>query len=195
MTNLTNLHHCFSRLVFATGFLLGISAAPVLASEPQVVSPNAYKQPFLGVDGTFTLDTSLESSTQDPRNPGRVVFKQMEYFSFYKDMEGKTPLAENCRYVYRGAAGDPFYYPEKSLGSIWDMFELQTSNENSDCNQFKYVILRSPHGDPVHMHLRYGDDKSSFQALLDNSLMAEDEATFNPWWSTYCAQGVSRCDE
>ncbi|MFQ3585694.1 MAG: hypothetical protein SNJ85_12365 [Cyanobacteriota bacterium] len=172
--------------------LLGFGASAG-ALELQVVSPNAYKVPYLGVDGTFTLDTSLEESANDPRNPKRVKFEKMEFFSFYADLEGKEPLAENCRYVYRGAAGDPFYYPERSLSSIWDLFQLRPGADAS-CEAFTYVILRAPHGDPVHMHLRYGDASSSFQTLLDNSTLPEDAASFNPWWSTYCAEGVTACD-
>ncbi len=79
----------------------------------RVYSPNAFKVQYLGVDGTFTIDPTEVSAT-DPRNPKRVVFNKMEFFSFYDDLEGKTPIAENCRYVYKGAAGDPFYYPKQS---------------------------------------------------------------------------------
>ena len=47
-----------------------------------VFSPNAFKVPYLGVDGAFNIDTK-EISATDPRNPKRVVFKQMEFFSFF----------------------------------------------------------------------------------------------------------------
>ena len=87
--------------------------------EGTVVSPNAFKVPYLGVDGTFTIDTK-EIAATDPRNPKRVVFQKMEFFSFYKDLEGRTPVAANCRYTYKGAVGDPFYYPEQAKTSIWD---------------------------------------------------------------------------
>jgi hypothetical protein len=50
-----------------------------------VTSPNAQVQ-YLGVNGTFTLDTSVPSARMDPRNPARIVFSQMERFSFYRDM-------------------------------------------------------------------------------------------------------------
>lgn len=172
--------------------LFGFSS-PGGALELQIVSPNAYKVPYLGVDGTFTLDTSLAESANDPRNPKRVKFEKMEFFSFYADLQGSEPLAENCRYVYRGAAGDPFFFPERSLGSIWDLFQLR-GGDDPDCEAFKYVILRAPHGDPIHMHMRYGDDSTGFQALLENSTLSEDAASFNPWWSTYCAEGVTACD-
>lgn len=173
----------------------GLSMMPVRASEPQIVSPNAYKIPYLGVDGAFILGGD-ETSSEDPRNPGRVVFEKMEFFSFYTDIEGEEPIAENCRYAYRGAAGDAFFYPDRSLGSIWDMFELRNTDEET-CQPFKYVVLRSPHGDPVHMHMRYGDEETSFGELLDISLLEEDPESFNPWWSLYCDAdtNVDECSE
>lgn len=154
-------------------------------------SPNAFKVPYLGVDGAFTIDTK-EISATDSRNPKRVVFQQMEFFSFYKDYDGNTPLAKNCRYVYKGAAGDPFYYPEQSKTSIWDLFELASGD--AACNNFYYVIMRSPHGNPVHMHMRYGNATSSFRQLLNLSNAPENKNSINPWWSVYCAAGVSGCD-
>lgn len=164
--------------------------------KDQVYSPNAFKVPYLGINGTFTIDTTEVSAT-DPRNPKRVVFKKMEYFSFYDDLEGNKPLAENCRYVYKGAAGDPFYYPTRSKTSIWDLFELVSGD--AACNKFYYVILRSPHGDPggpLHFHMRYGDANSNFLTLLNLSKAGpEDKTKIDPWWSVYCTEGVSGCDQ
>ncbi len=159
-----------------------------IASE--IKSPNA-AVPYLGVNGVFTLDVSVSSSRQDPRNPGRIVFQEMKNFSFYRDLAGKDPIAENCQYVYQGASPDLFYYP-KFERSIWDLFEL--ASEDPNCIGFKYVALRSPHGDPVHMHFRYGGETSSFEELLKMSLTPEDKAKINPWWSLYCAEGVTACD-
>jgi hypothetical protein len=161
--------------------------------ERTIYSPNAFKLQYLGIDGAFTIDTQ-EISATDPRNPKRVVFQQMELFSFYKDLDGFTPIAKNCQYVYKGAAGDPFYYPEQSKTSIWDLFELVSGD--AACNNFYYVILRSPHGNPVHMHMRYGNANSSFGKLLNLSNSGpEDKTKINPWWSVYCAAGVSGCDK
>lgn len=160
--------------------------------EGAVVSPNAFKVPYLGVDGTFTIDTKEVSAT-DPRNPKRVVLQKMETFSFYKDLNGRTPMAANCHYTYKGAAGDPFYYPKQSKTSIWDLFELVSGD--AACNNFYYVALRAPHGNPIHMHMRYGDAKSSFSELLKMSNAPEDKKSINPWWSVYCAAGVSGCDQ
>ncbi|WP_407900965.1 hypothetical protein [Scytonema sp. NUACC26] len=168
------------------------SSSSANAVKEQVYSPNAFKVPFLGVDGTFNIDTT-EISASDPRNPKRVVFNKMEFFSFYDDLTGEKPIAKNCRYVYKGAAGDPFYYPKQSKTSIWDLFEL-VSGEDA-CNKFYYVILRSPHGEPVHFHMRYGDINSSFKTLLQlSNLGPEDKTNIDPWWSVYCAEGVSGCD-
>jgi len=157
-----------------------------------VYSPNAFKVPYLGLDGVFTIDPE-EIAATDPRNPKRIVFRRMEYFSFYADSAGATPLAEECRYVYKGAAGDPFYYPTLTKTSIWDLFELASGDEA--CRTFYYVTIRAPHGDPVHLHLRYGDAQSSFRRLLQMSNGPEDKTQLDPWWSVYCAEGVSGCDQ
>jgi hypothetical protein len=63
------------------------------------------------------------------------------------------------------------------------------------CRRFTYVALRAPHGNPVHMHLRYGDERSSFQSLLAMSNGPEDKTKLDPWWSVYCAEGLSGCDK
>jgi hypothetical protein len=169
-----------------------VPGSPSPTVPEQIYSPNAFKVPYLGVDGRFNIDTADISAT-DPRNPKLVDFKKMEYFSFYEDLAGEKPIAQNCRYVYKGAAGDPYYYPKQSKTSIWDLFELVSGEEA--CNKFYYVTLRSPHGDPVHFHMRYGDSNSSFNALLQlSNLGPEDKTRLDPWWSVYCAEGVSGCD-
>lgn len=156
-----------------------------------VFSQNAYKVPYLGLDGVFTIDTK-ELSATDQRNPPRVVFEKMEYFSFYADSAGKIPFAKQCRYIYRGAVGDRYYYPNVAKTSIWDMFELASGEEA--CNGYYYVIVRPPHGDPIHLHMRHGDQDSSFKKLLKMSNGPEDKTKLDPWWSVYCAEGVSGCD-
>lgn len=156
-----------------------------------VFSQNAYKVPYLGLNGIFTVDTK-DISASDPRNPPRVVFDKMEYFSFYADSAGKVPLAQQCRYIYRGAMGDRYYYPKIAKTSIWDMFELASGEQA--CNEFFYVIVRPPHGDPIHMHMRHGDQDSSFKKLLKMSNGPEDKTKLDPWWSVYCSEGVSGCD-
>jgi hypothetical protein len=157
----------------------------------RVFSPNAYKKPYLGVDGEFTIDTQTITAS-DPRNPGKVVFKEMEYFSFYRDLAGTMPIAENCRYIYRGAAGDPYYFPTQFKTSIWDLFELASGGDT--CKSFSYVILRSPHGNPIHFHMRYGAADSSFRKLLNLSDGPENPGALDPWWSVYCTAGTSGCD-
>jgi hypothetical protein len=137
-----------------------------------VYSPNVFKVPYLGLDGTFTVDPQ-EIAATDPRNPKRIVFRTMEYFSLYADSAGTTPLAEECRYIYKGAAGDPFYYPTLAKTSMWDLFELASGEEA--CQKFFSATVRAPHGDPVHLHVRYGDDQSSFRQLLQMSNGPEDK--------------------
>ncbi|MBE9181564.1 hypothetical protein IQ268_23660 [Oculatella sp. LEGE 06141] len=180
-------------LTVAVGLCGGAGVAQELPTEgtsADVTSPNA-DVPYIGVDGTFTLDTTVPSSLHDPRNPARIVFERMENFSFYRDMAGQDPIAENCTYTYRGAAPDPFYYPQYQT-SIWDLFEL--TSEDMACSGFKYVALRSPHGEPAHMHLRYGGETSSFETLLNMSTGESDSESLDPWWSLYCAEGVTACD-
>ena len=173
-------------LVIVSAVGLGSSAA-----EDTVTSPNA-QLPYLGLDGTFTIDTS-ELAATDPRNPKRVVFRQMETVSFYDDIGGTSPIAENCRYTYRGAAGDPYFYPQRSKASIWDQLELVGGGP--PCERFSYVIVRSPHGNPTHMHMRYGDTSTSFSKLLAiSNIGPEDKTKLDPWWSVYCVEGVTGCD-
>lgn len=175
-------------LGFTSFALLATMGTAIASQATDFTSPNA-KVPYLGVHGTFTLDTSLPESLHDPRNPGRLVFEEMERFSFYRDLAGNDAIAENCEYSYSGAAPDPFYYPEFQ-SSIWDLFELVSEDEA--CQGFKYVALRSPHGDPIHMHFRYGGETSSFDELL--AMSTDEETSLNPWWSNYCAEGVVACD-
>jgi len=82
----------------AEGYFLKV----ILPPENVIYSQNAYKIPYLGIDGIFTIDTAEPVPANDPRNPKRIVFDKMEYFSFYKDIDGQKPIAENCRY-YIGA--------------------------------------------------------------------------------------------
>jgi hypothetical protein len=165
------------------------------ALQPQYISPNAYKVPYLGLDATFIIDATLPESMNDPRNtPKQIVMEKMETFSYYSDLEGKEAIAEGCPYVYMGAAPDPEYYAE--YRSVWDMFELAAEEDvPAACNQFKYLIVTAPHGEPPHMHLRHGDASSSFTALMNMSSDPEDEATFNPWWPTYCTTGRTGCGD
>ena len=175
---------------------VSIVIAPLaLQAEPQIVSPNAHKVPFLGLDGTFLINQDHQASINDPRNPKRLVINKMEKFSFYADNEGTQAIAKNCTYIYMGAAKDPkFYALFKS--AIWDQFEL-AKDEKADpaCDRFKYITVVVPHGDPAHMHFRYGDTKSDLTTLLNISKEEEDKKTFSPWFATYCNNGRNRCGE
>ncbi len=171
-------------------FLIANELAQAL--ETQIVSPNAYKVPYLGFDGVFNLNTEQES-VKDPRNLKVIAISKMEKFTFYKDVAKKTPIARDCHYTYMGAAPDPKYYSQ-SKSAVWDLFELK-SEEKQDlaCNKFKYVALTAPHDEPIHMHFRYGDKQSNFEALLKMSNAIAEPAKFNPWFATYCGGGKTKC--
>ena len=77
--------------------------------------------------------------------------------------------------------GDAYYFPERTKTSIWDLFELVEGE--AACRCFASVALRAPYGNPVHMHMRYGDATSSFDKLLALSNGPEDKAKLDPWWS------------
>ncbi|AFY30708.1 hypothetical protein [Calothrix sp. PCC 7507] len=177
------------------GIFSCLIAPLAVQAEPQIVSPNAYKVPFLGLDGTFLINQDHKASVNDPRNPKRLEISKMEKFSFYADDEGKQAIAKNCTYIYMGAAKDPkFYALFKS--AIWDQFEL-AKEEKADpgCDRFKHITVVVPHGDPAHMHFRYGDQKSDFTTILNMSNTPEDKKTFSPWFATYCNNGKNRCGE
>ncbi|MEH2241545.1 hypothetical protein [Nostoc sp.] len=55
--------------------------------------------------------------------------------------------------------------------------------------------MQAPEGEPIHSHFRYGDEKSSFQTMINMSNDAEDKAKFNPWWPTYCGGGRTSCGQ
>lgn len=187
---------CGCTIVATMPIAIAQSIAQPTRPEPQlqIVSPNAYKQPYLGFNGAFTVDTAVPASLNDPRNPKRIVVQQMEMFSFYSDLEGTQAIAENCPYIYMGAAPDPLYYAEYK-SAVWDLFELTPGDEVAPaCQQFKYIVASAPGGDPAHMHFRYGNADSSFGTVLNMSGDPKDEAQFNPWFSVYCAAGNSSCD-
>ena len=170
-----------------------LTAPEKLAPTPaQVISPNAYKVPYLGFDGMFLLNADQPGSVNDPRNPKRIGISKMEQITFYKNATGKDAIARNCEYVYMGAAGDPKYYVE--FKATWEMFELaKTEKQDPACKKFQYVVLTAPHDNPSHMHFRYGDDRSSFTALLKMSNETQNAAKFSPWFATYCGGGKTRC--
>ena len=161
------------------------TAKLALTVEPQVVSPNAYKVPYLGLDDTFHLNQDDENSFNDMRNPKRIDVKKMELFNFFADAEGKNAIAKNCRYVYIGAAQDPKYYSQYKL-AVWDLFELlEDEKQDSNCDRFKYLTVAAPHDG--HMHVRYGDATSSLEMLLNVSNDPQ------PWTPSYCTDGKTRC--
>ncbi|MEO1626253.1 MAG: hypothetical protein AAFV25_13945 [Bacteroidota bacterium] len=150
---------------------------------------------YLTMNGEFHLNPGDSMSQNDPRNPGRLILEtsdekgSLTRMTFFDHSDLQKKLAE-CGYHFIGSRPDPHYYPEQSKTSIWDVFE-KVEDFSGDCANYKYVLSRSPHGDPIHMHLRYGDDVERILAMSDD---AEDNQ-FNPWWATYCdINRTTACD-
>jgi hypothetical protein len=102
-------------------------------------------------------------------------------------------MARDCHYIYLGGVADAKHYPEYK-SAVWDVFELEKDEKQDPaCNQFKHLIVTAPHGDPIHMHFRYGSGKSNVQTLVNMSTTPEDVGKFNPWWATYCGSSKTRC--
>lgn len=142
---------------------------------------------YLTMNGEFIMSPGDEKTENDPRNPSRLIMSTsseagtLTKIKFYDHKDVNKMLA-NCGYQFIGSKPDPHYFPSKSKTSIWDIFE-KVENYEGDCASYKYVLSRSPHDVPVHMHLRYGDN---VEVLLNMSKDEEDKANFNPWWATYC---------
>ncbi len=150
---------------------------------------------YLAMNGEFHLNPGDSLTLNDPRNPSRLQLTtddeagSLTTMVFYAHDDMDQKLAE-CGYQFVGSRPDPHYYPNQSKTSIWDVFE-KVEDYSGDCLPYAYVISRSPHGDPIHMHLRYGKD---VEALLTMSNDEVDE-NFNPWWATYCdIERTTACD-
>lgn len=150
---------------------------------------------YLAMNGEFHLNPGDSLTQNDPRNPSRLQLTTDEengsltrmVFFAHDDMDKK--LAE-CGYEFIGSRPDPHYFPEQSKTSIWDVFK-KVEDFSGDCMQYSYVISRSPHGDPIHMHLRYGADVETLLAMSND----ETDTNFNPWWATYCdINRTTACD-
>ena len=150
---------------------------------------------YMAMNGEFHLNPGDSISQNDPRNPSRLEFTTSDEpgsitkMVFYYHDDNNKKWAD-CGYEFIGSLPDPHYYPEISKTSIWDIFK-KVEDYSGDCMNFKYVISRSPHGDPIHMHLRYGEDVEALMAMSDD----EKDKKFNPWWATYCAiDRTTSCD-
>ena len=183
---------CLPIATFILGFS-GCSDAEPMNEPPVAEEPNK-GVPYLGVDGAYTSDPLAADCPDDPRNAGRVVLWQMKEMSFFTDREGTMPIAEKCVYDYKGYEPDPHYFPE-FVTSVWLVFEQ--SSGPAGCEAYKHVVMRPPHGDGAikHMHLRYGDAKTTAKSLLEMSAGDyEDSNACDPWWSVYCTAGSEGCD-
>ena len=151
---------------------------------------------YLGMNGEFEMDPEQAATRDDPRNPSRIRLATTEEagtgtrMAFYAH-DDPDQLVADCGYQYAGSQPDPYYFPDESKTSIWDVFE-QTETYEGDCGAYTAVISRSPHGDPAHMHLRYGTDADD---LLAMSTAAVDSSAYEPWWPLYCEAGVTETCE
>ncbi len=150
---------------------------------------------YLSMNGEFHLNPGDSMSQNDPRNPGRLLLATSKEkgtstrMTFFGHSDTEKMLAE-CGYEFIGSRPDPHYYPAESKTSIWDVF-MKKEDYAGDCSPYMYVLSRSPHGDPIHMHLRYGDDVEKILAMSNDA----EDGNFNPWWATYCdIERTTSCD-
>lgn len=150
---------------------------------------------YLSMNGEFHMNPGDTMTQNDPRNPSRLKLMTSDEagsvtrMAFYDHNDMEKQLAE-CGYEFIGSRPDPHYYPKESKTSIWDIFK-KVENYAGDCSAYEYVLSRSPHGDPIHMHLRYGNNLDSILELSN----APKDANFNPWWATYCdIDRTTSCD-
>lgn len=140
---------------------------------------------YLTMNGEFKMDLKDLQTTNDERNPSRIILSTSEekgtttMMTFFEHND-ENKIWAKCEYQWVGSRPDPHYFPHASKTSIWDVFE-KVGNLQGDCDNFKVIISRSPHDTPLHMHLRYGDD---VEKLLN---MSKDEIDdlYNPWWAEY----------
>ncbi|MEM8585718.1 MAG: hypothetical protein AAGF87_15685, partial [Bacteroidota bacterium] len=150
---------------------------------------------YLSMTGEFHMNPGDSMTQNDRRNPSRLELTTSDEagsqttIAFYAHSDMNEKLAE-CGYEFIGSRPDPHYYPDQSKTSIWDVFKKMT-DISGDCMNYEYVISRSPHGDPIHMHLRYGQDVEALLAMSND----EEDDKFNPWWATYCdIDRTTACD-
>lgn len=144
-----------------------------------------HRFPYLTMNGEFKMDAKNAETINDKRNPSRIILSTSEEkgtnteMTFF-DHNDREKVVARCAYQYIGSRPDPHYFPNASKTSIWDIFE-KVGNYEGDCEKFKYVISRSPHDTPLHMHLRYG---KNVEKLLKMSHDKKDNQ-YNPWWPEY----------
>ena len=137
---------------------------------------------YLTMNGEFRIDPNDRLTANDKRNPSRILLSTstqpgtLTKMTFFDHNDEKKLIAE-CGFQYIGSRPDPHFFPNTSKTSIWDIFEKVEDYVGSECLKFKYVISRSPHDSPIHMHLRYGDD---VEKLLNMSKTPK-----NSWWAEY----------
>lgn len=175
-----------TKTIIATALFALLSCTqPVPNSDKQTVTNNEKEFSYLKMNGTFKIKTYDSNTANDPRNPSKIVMQTtneagtLTKIAFY-DHQDSTKLIAESGYKYIGSRPDPLYYPTTSKLSIWDIFE-RVEDYKGDGSNFQFVVSRSPHDTPIHMHLRYGKDVDE---LLNMSKDKEDN-NFNPWWADF----------
>lgn len=173
----------FSKVVLMALAFLGMNASAQNYAEKK--GENKYRFSYLAMNGEFKMASKNAETINDKRNPSIILLSTSQKagtltkMTFFHHSNENEKLAE-CGYQYVGSRPDPYYFPNISKSSIWDIFE-KVEDYSGKCGDFRYVISRSPHDIPVHMHLRYGGD---VEDLLNMSRDTKDDK-FNPWWAEY----------
>lgn len=171
------------KLILICILSVGLVSAQNMTNEKKEEIKHRF--PYLAMNGAFRIDPKDSLTINDKRNPSRIILSTsaeagtLTKMTFYAH-EDKTQKLAECGYQYIGSRPDPFYFPIKSKTSIWDVFE-KVADYEGNCSAFRFVISRSPHDNPLHMHFRYG---KNVEKLLNMSKDKKDKK-FNPWWSEY----------
>lgn len=140
---------------------------------------------YLRMNGDFVMDKTDSMTINDIRNPSRIVLNtttekgsitRMIFYSHYDNNE----VEADCGYQFDSSRPDPYYFPNTSKTSIWDVFK-KVVDYSGNCSKYTVVVSRSPHDFPLHMHLRYGDN---VEKILNMSKDKKDDK-FNPWWAEF----------
>lgn len=167
--------------------LILIGSCGILSAQKKKYNKEEIQHRFtyLTMNGEFQMDTKDLQTINDIRNPSRIILSTptekgtTTTMSFFNHFDSNK-LEAKCEYQYISSRPDPYYFPNTSKTSIWDIFE-KVESLVGNCEKYEFVISRSPHDTPLHMHLRYGYDVDK---LLNMSHDAKDDK-YNPWWAEY----------
>lgn len=169
-----------------TGALVAFAACDEGAAAPEPATAQ-----YLVANGTWVLDDS-EQSFSDARNPRRIVLETTEVpgspstFSFYADVAGATPLAEDCTYQYNRSQPDSHRFPERKE-AVWVIFDLAPDNAAA-CEAYARVGFAPTLDGGARLHLRYGT--MDYAELVGPTY--SDPTSPDLWWSVYRAVSGTR---